>query len=136
MGMLISEGVNGGYPYIEGLPELDGIAMFCEPYPQYFFRFDSSRNNGYPVMHGLHEMDDITGFKPLYPEYMMQCYGEDVCGGYPCILNLTGAVWEIYSRLKFADKDITGLYYNGEFISHAFCNDEEVFAVRYSAGNK
>lgn len=131
MGMVMVEGRNNGYPCIAELPELSGIVLFTAPFPQYFFNLDNTRNNGYPSLECLPEISMIVGFRPLYPEYMMQCWGEGVYGGYPVVKRLAGVTAVTDSKLRFADKEITGMYYNGEFISRALCREDEAFRVRY-----
>ncbi|MBE6861587.1 MAG: hypothetical protein E7497_01620 [Ruminococcus sp.] len=137
MGMVMVEGRNNGYPCIAELPELNGIGIFVNaPYPQYFFNLDSTRNNGYPSLERLPEMSGIVGFRPLFPEYMMQCYGDNVNGGYPAVRRLAGVKTIVESKLSFADKEVVGMYYNGEFISRALCSDEEVFGVSFGSVEK
>ena len=132
MGMVMVGGRNNGYPCIAELPELSGIGIFVNaPYPQYFYNLDSTRNNGYPSLERLPEISTIVGFRPLYPEYMMQCWGDGVYGGYPAVKRLAGVTAVSESKLRFADKEIIGMYYNGEFISRALCREDEVFGVRY-----
>lgn len=131
MAMETISGRNGGYPCVAELPELSEIPDSKPPYPQFMLRTITGRNRGYPVILPLPELSEIPDSKPPYPDMLMRCLGEAVNGGYPVITALGNVKRRIFSKLYFADKNVCGMYLNGQFIASAFCGGHRVFGILY-----
>ena len=93
------------------------------------FCIDSEKNNGYPCIDGLPDMPSAN-MKKTYPYGYMLCT-KNKNNGYPYIREINSVSLEKFSNLYFGEKNITEMYYNGNFISHAYCNDKEVFSIKY-----
>lgn len=120
---------NSGYPCIDGMPEMPSTDM-KKPYHRYFFVINENRNNGYPSFGEHFPMCD-TAMKKSYPYGLMLCMGNDINDGYPCIPELNDVVPEKFSTLYFGESHVGEMYYGNIYISEAYCNEKEVFRIRY-----
>ena len=91
----------------------------------------SDRNNGYPYVDTLPELSGVTLPSEPYPKYMMRCLGEEINGGYPCIMPLAGVVREVRTSLFFAEREVEAMYYNNQLVPYAFCNGETAAEIVY-----
>ncbi len=130
MSFYIDETRNNGYPYIKDIPEMPSADM-KKPYHRYFFTLDKNKNNGYPSFEALGNMQGFVMQKP-YPHGLMICMGDDVNDGYPCIPELNNIGLEKSSLIYFGEKHIEEMYYGHIYISEAYCNEKEVFRIRYT----
>lgn len=95
-----------------------------------FYILDS-RNNGYPCIYELQDIPD-TDMKIPYPHGVFMCMGE-YNDGYPFIPEINNVGLKTYSSLYFGENNVSELYFNGEYITKAYCNEQEVFSVKYTA---
>lgn len=121
---------NGGYPYIQYIPEMPSADM-KKPYHSYFFVSDENKNNGYPSFEGLDNMQETIMQKP-YPHGFMVCAGDNVNDGYPCIQGLNSIGIEKFSLIYFGGINIPEMYYGNMYISEAYCNEKNVFSIKYT----
>ncbi|MDE6425823.1 MAG: hypothetical protein K2K89_06770 [Ruminococcus sp.] len=128
MNLYIDSERNGGYPYIEDLPEMPSLSL-KKPYYDYLYIIDSEKNNGYPAFTEFNEIPSLT-MKKIYPHGYMICM-KDINNGYPCISELNNISVEKFSLLYFGGKHIGEIYCNGNFISYAYYNEKEVFSIKY-----
>lgn len=131
MGMLITAGFNGGYPYVQGLPEAQHYPD-TPPYFQFCMRCSPDVNRGYPFLAQLPPMG-IRADMPPYPEYIMRCIGEDFNSGYPLIMQLHGIQAVKFSDLYFADKRVYDMNFEGRYVFEGICNGQKVYGTRYES---
>ena len=119
---------NNSYPYIEDMPEMPSLNL-KKPYYSYLYIIDEEKNNGYPA---FREFADIpsTDMKKIYPYGFMICM-KDINYGYPCIPEINNISIEKFSSIYFGGKHINEIYYKNKCISYAYCNEKEVFAIKY-----
>ncbi|MDE5583399.1 MAG: hypothetical protein K2J08_06820 [Ruminococcus sp.] len=129
MSFCIEDGKNGGYPRIAELAEFPDIS-FKKPYGINFLVCDENRNNGYPSMMCMGKFPDKHMNVP-YPHGSFICKGEDFNNGYPFIPEITGVGIKCESSLFYGEKPVHEIYYNGQYITTAYCNGQKVFNLEY-----
>lgn len=132
MGQVIIVGRNDGYPCLEELVELSEVKLFSPPYPMCMLMGDAAKNDGYPSLATLEELAEGVSFQYPYPDLMMRCLGEAVNDGYPVLMTVSDVKEHCFSDLFFAGYAIDGMYFNGRFVSEAYCNDIRVFGFYYA----
>lgn len=130
MNFQIDSEINSGYPHIPDMPEIPDISL-SKPYYKYIHILDNNRNNGYPTFEIFEDMP-VTAMQKIYPHGLMMCMGADVNNGYPCIPEISSVRIKKFSTLYFGEKHITDMYYRQKPVSVAYCNEKEVFSVRYT----
>lgn len=129
MSFIIDPAVNNGYPHIPDMPEIPSV--FPEkPYSPYMHVIYSDRNGGYPTFASGEKLPSAS-MQKVYPHGVMVCMGNDVNDGYPCIPEISGLEINKISALYFGGKHISDIYYDNRHISAAYCNENEVFIIRY-----
>lgn len=121
MGFEIIDGRNHGYPCIPELAERDKAGLTV-PVCQFMFVLGRS---GYPVIAPIQESSAVIS-EPL-PEYMMNCFREEVNGGYPWIGDLKAIVNGTVSFLYFGDRHVKSMYYEGKAVKTAYCGGSKVY---------
>ncbi|MDE6035513.1 MAG: hypothetical protein K2G36_06345 [Ruminococcus sp.] len=96
------------------------------------FCIDSAKNNGYPFIEGLPEMPS-SRMKLPYPYGYMVCTADEN-DGYPYLREINRVSLEKFSDIYFSENNVTEMYYNGSYITQAYCNDKPVFSNRYIHG--
>lgn len=119
---------NNGYPYIEDMPEIPETSL-KKPYYSYLYIIDNEKNNGYPAFREFNDMP-ITDMIKIYPYGFMICM-KDINYGYPCIPEINNISAEKFSYLYFSKKNIGEMYYKNKCILYAYCNEKEVFGIKY-----
>lgn len=129
MSFIIDSQINSGYPYIEGITELPDT-IFVKPYFSYIFIVDDNKNNGYPAFESFEDIPTVI-IQKLYLHGLMICMGNEVNNGYPCIPEINNVTVNTFSNLFFAGNHIIDMYYQQKHISLAYCNEKEVFSIKY-----
>lgn len=129
MSFYLSDGKNSGYPRIAELADFPDIS-FKKPCGKNFFVCDGNSNNGYPSFMCMGKFPDKS-MKMPYPHGVMMCKGVDYNNGYPFIPEISGVGLKSESSLYFGEKPVCNMYYNGQYITRAYCNGQRVFSIEY-----
>ncbi|MDE6781433.1 MAG: hypothetical protein K2J40_08250 [Ruminococcus sp.] len=129
MSFVIDSTVNNGYPHIPDMPELPSVQLKKPHYKDYYV-VDEDRNNGYPTFGNLDSVPE-TAMQKIYPHGLMMCMGNDVNDGYPFIPEISGIIVREGYSLYFGSRLISEMYYGKKQIFSAYCNDNEVFGIKY-----
>lgn len=135
MSLVIILGRNNGYPCVAELSDMDSIQMTSAPYPKWMLRVYPNVNNGYPSVFSLPERKSVKLKSSPYSSAMMRCLGSSVNQGYPVVIQLSDVKKDVLSKLRFAEMRISAMYYNENYISSAFCNEQKMFGISYSSGS-
>lgn len=129
MSFIIDSAVNNGYPHIPDMPEIPSV--FPEkPYNLNMHFIYSDRNDGYPTFLFCEKPPSVL-MQKAYPHGFMICMGDDVNNGYPCIPEINSLDIKKISELYFGEKHIDDIFYDNRQISAAYCNENEVFSIKY-----
>lgn len=125
MDKVFSASINKGYPTVEGLPDIFSIPFLTAPYPKHMMRIIG---NDYPKLIELANLANVPRCAPPYPKYMMRCIGISN-DGYPMLTVLSGISSRNISDIYMGDREVTAMYFNGFYISSAFCRGKKVFGT-------
>lgn len=128
MSFYMTDGRNGGYPCISELQDIPDTAM-KKPYNSSYFMVGNDVNDGYPSLICMKDIPN-TDMKIPYPHGVFMCM-EEYNDGYPFIPEINNVGLQTYSSLYFGENNVSELYFNGEYITKAYCNEQEVFSVKY-----
>lgn len=129
MSLYILSGRNNGYPCVPELQDIPDTDM-KKPYNSNCFISGDNINDGYPSLMCFKNIPQ-TDMKVPYPHGAFMCLGDDFNDGYPFIPEITNVRLRTYSSLYFGEKPVSELYFNGEYITKAYCNEQKVFNVKY-----
>lgn len=120
----IISGRCSGYPCIAELPEYPAFISIPRPLAMQISAGGNSPE--IPVLPGI-----PSPLKMPYPPLMQRCLGSSINSGYPVIIQLGDVKSDFHSSICFGSKKVTELYYRGNKIYTAFCNEKPVYYIFY-----